>query len=279
MRRGANIHPADLEAALAGLPGVRKGGVAVFAAAGPTSGSEMLVALVGTRSRLRAGQWLTRRAEIVIEVGEPIVVAEHDWAAAPALRDAARRAILAPVQEPDSGFGAEGTRRWPPEEAAGRLRGPWFWPSARRCTIFRKRKLPMSPTRTPFMQRLARLVACAAIAASMPAFAHHGWSWAEDGNSELTGVIVAAKLGNPHGELTLDVSGVNWIVEVGQPWRNERAGLKDEMLVKGVKLTVRAIVTPIRRRRCSRPSAFSSTARSSISIPIATECARCRAAR
>ena len=57
-------------------------------------------------------------------------------------------------------------------------------------------------------------------------------------NSELTGTIVAAKLGNPHGELTLAVDGANWIVEVGQPWRNERAGLKDAMLVKGVKLTV-----------------------------------------
>jgi len=98
----------------------------------------------------------------------------------------------------------------------------------------------MSPTRTPLMHHLLRLVASAAIAiaASMPAFAHHGWAWAEDGNSELAGVIVAAKLGNPHGELTLDVSGVKWVVEIGQPFRNERAGLKDEMLVKGVKLTV-----------------------------------------
>ena len=98
----------------------------------------------------------------------------------------------------------------------------------------------MSPTRTSLMQRLLRLLACAVVAAAapMPAIAHHGWSWAEDGNSELSGVIVAAKLGNPHGELTLDVSGAKWIVEVGQPWRNERAGLKDEMLAKGVTLTV-----------------------------------------
>ena len=29
-----------------------------------------------------------------------------------------------------------------------------------------------------------------------------------------------------------------WTVEVGQPWRNERAGLKDSMLVKGVELTI-----------------------------------------
>lgn len=79
------------------------------------------------------------------------------------------------------------------------------------------------------------LVACA----SGPALAHHGWAWAEDGNSELTGVVAAVKLGNPHGEVTLDVDGARWVVEVGQPWRNQRAGLQDEMLVKGAKLTVR----------------------------------------
>ena len=83
------------------------------------------------------------------------------------------------------------------------------------------------------------LTACTlAVMAAGPAAAHHGWVWAEDVNSELTGTIVAAKLGNPHGELTLAVDGANWIVEVGQPWRNERAGLKDAMLVKGVKLNV-----------------------------------------
>jgi Family of unknown function (DUF6152) len=74
--------------------------------------------------------------------------------------------------------------------------------------------------------------------AAGPATAHHGWAWAEDGNSELTGVIQSAKLGNPHGVLTLAVDGTQWTVEVGQPWRNERAGLQDAMLVKGVKLTV-----------------------------------------
>ena len=52
------------------------------------------------------------------------------------------------------------------------------------------------------------------------------------------GVIVEARLGNPHGELKLSVDGVNWIVEVGQPWRNQRVGLTDDMLAKGVKLTV-----------------------------------------
>jgi len=96
----------------------------------------------------------------------------------------------------------------------------------------------MSPKPPSLVQRLLRLLVAVTVASAVPAFGHHGWSWAEDGNSELTGVIAAAKLGNPHGELTLDVNGAKWIVEVGQPWRNQRAGLKDEMLAKGVKLTV-----------------------------------------
>ncbi|EHR70065.1 hypothetical protein BurJ1DRAFT_1192 [Burkholderiales bacterium JOSHI_001] len=95
---------------------------------------------------------------------------------------------------------------------------------------------PRPALSTALTRRL--LLAAAACALAQPAAAHHGWTWAEDANSELTGVILAAKLGNPHGELTLDVAGAQWTVEVGQPWRNERAGLKDEMLAKGVKLTV-----------------------------------------
>ena len=80
--------------------------------------------------------------------------------------------------------------------------------------------------------------AIVAIAAPLPASAHHGWEWAEADNAELTGVIVGVKLGNPHGEVIIDVGGEKWLVEVGQPWRNERAGLKDAMLTQGVKLTV-----------------------------------------
>ena len=98
----------------------------------------------------------------------------------------------------------------------------------------------MTPTPAPFFSRALLQLAAAALGLllALPAAAHHGWVWAEDVKSELTGTIVAARLGNPHGELTLAVDGANWIVEVGQPWRNERAGLKDAMLVKGVKLTV-----------------------------------------
>lgn len=70
-----------------------------------------------------------------------------------------------------------------------------------------------------------------------PVLAHHGWSWAEERNSELTGVVTKAELGNPHGILTVDVGGESWKIEVGQPWRNKNAGLTDAMLAPGAMLT------------------------------------------
>lgn len=70
------------------------------------------------------------------------------------------------------------------------------------------------------------------------ALAHHGWRWTEDGNIELTGIVTSARLGNPHGVLTVDAEGEVWTAEVGQPWRNERAGLTDAMLAEGTELTI-----------------------------------------
>jgi len=71
-----------------------------------------------------------------------------------------------------------------------------------------------------------------------PAFAHHGWAWASDEKFEITGTIKAVKLGNPHGELTLDAKGEKWLAEIGQPWRNERAGLTKALLAIGTEVTI-----------------------------------------
>ncbi|MEO9522385.1 MULTISPECIES: DUF6152 family protein [Marinobacter] len=73
---------------------------------------------------------------------------------------------------------------------------------------------------------------------SIPATAHHGWGWATDQEFEITGTIVAKRLGNPHGEVTLNVDGKDWLIEVGQPWRNQRAGLTAELLSEGRVITV-----------------------------------------
>ena len=68
--------------------------------------------------------------------------------------------------------------------------------------------------------------------------AHHGWGWATDEEFEISGKIVNVRLGNPHGEVTIDANGEKWVVEVGQPWRNERAGLTDDIFSIGRMITV-----------------------------------------
>jgi len=68
--------------------------------------------------------------------------------------------------------------------------------------------------------------------------AHHGWGWVTDEEFAITGRITEVRLGNPHGEVTLAVAGQAWVVEVGQPWRNERAGLTEALLQEGRIVTV-----------------------------------------
>ena len=82
------------------------------------------------------------------------------------------------------------------------------------------------------------LLTAALAAAALPAFAHHGWRWTDSGDFELTGLITDADLGNPHGVLTIDADGEIWTAEVGQPWRNERAGLTDAMMAPGTEITI-----------------------------------------
>ena len=70
------------------------------------------------------------------------------------------------------------------------------------------------------------------------ALAHHGWGWATGEEFEITGSITNVRLGNPHGRVTIDAEGEKWTIEVGQPWRNERAGLTTDLLSIGRVITV-----------------------------------------
>src|ERR671911_2465209 len=84
---------------------------------------------------------------------------------------------------------------------------------------------------------LALVAMLTAVLLTQPVWAHHGWGWATDEEFQLSGEITAVRLGNPHGEVTVDVKGERWIVEVGQPWRNEKAGLTQKLLSKGQVIT------------------------------------------
>lgn len=81
------------------------------------------------------------------------------------------------------------------------------------------------------------LAALLAILPAQSAGAHHGWGWATAEEFEITGEIIAIKLGNPHGEVTINAKGEKWVVEVGQPWRNDKAGLTPKLLSKGQTIT------------------------------------------
>lgn len=92
-----------------------------------------------------------------------------------------------------------------------------------------------------FRRTVLRGAAAATIALGLgatTALAHHGWAWATDEEFELTGRIQTVRLGNPHGEMTLDSGGETWTVEIGQPWRNDRVGLTESVLAKGTEVTV-----------------------------------------
>lgn len=63
---------------------------------------------------------------------------------------------------------------------------------------------------------------------ALPAAAHHGWAWTEDGFFELEGVIVAMSFGNPHPTLDVDVEGEIWRVDLATPAATARAGFTED---------------------------------------------------
>jgi hypothetical protein len=83
-----------------------------------------------------------------------------------------------------------------------------------------------------------RVIAAALVFAPAAARAHHGWTWAEDAEFTLAGVIRGVRLGNPHGELDVEAEDGLWIAEIGQPYRNERAGLTEALLAAGTAVTL-----------------------------------------
>lgn len=89
---------------------------------------------------------------------------------------------------------------------------------------------------------VAILVVAGLVLGPLPSGAHHGWSWTTGGNIELTGIIQRVSLGMPHGLVYVKAEDEVWTVEVGQPWRNERAGLKPGDLAEGVE--IRAVGEP-----------------------------------
>jgi 1-acyl-sn-glycerol-3-phosphate acyltransferase len=82
-------------------PGLRGFRLGAFVVAAQTGVPVIPMAIRGTRSILRAGQWFPRRGAVRLSIGTPIEPEGNDWAAAVALRDAARAQMLQMCGEPD----------------------------------------------------------------------------------------------------------------------------------------------------------------------------------
>ncbi|HTV70502.1 MAG TPA: DUF6152 family protein [Rhizobiaceae bacterium] len=74
-------------------------------------------------------------------------------------------------------------------------------------------------------------------AAAGAAFAHHGWSWTEDGFFELEGIIKEISIGNPHAALDVDVEGEIWRVELAPPSATISAGFTEDAAKAGDEVT------------------------------------------
>lgn len=65
----------------------------------------------------------------------------------------------------------------------------------------------------------------AAAGASLPALAHHGWNWAEDQQSELSGTVKSVSMAPPHPSLQVTAGdGKQWLIDLANPNQTERSG-------------------------------------------------------
>jgi hypothetical protein len=90
--------------------------------------------------------------------------------------------------------------------------------------------------RTRSVLSLAAAAATAALIATS-ALAHHGWSWAEEKQSELTGTIEDIYIGNPHAVLMVEAEDGLWTVELAPPSRTRAAGFDENAAKVGDEVT------------------------------------------
>ncbi|MFC3608702.1 DUF6152 family protein [Stutzerimonas tarimensis] len=81
----------------------------------------------------------------------------------------------------------------------------------------------------------ALLLACLFAAHAM---AHHGWSWAEAEQIELTGTVERVQIAPPHPWLEIETEDDGtWRVELGNPRGTERAGFVEGSAQPGDRIT------------------------------------------
>jgi hypothetical protein len=93
------------------------------------------------------------------------------------------------------------------------------------------------------LDRRSRLVmlAAATLAAaliSIQSLAHHGWSWAEEKQTELQGTIQSISMAPPHPVLQVDTPEGLWQVDLGNPNQTARSGFTAQSAKVGDAITV-----------------------------------------
>ncbi|MDO9420953.1 MAG: DUF6152 family protein [Herminiimonas sp.] len=74
---------------------------------------------------------------------------------------------------------------------------------------------------------------------TMQAFAHHGWGWAEEEQSELNGTITEISMAPPHPSLRVKAQdGRLWQVDLGNPNQTQRSGFTGDTAKVGDQITV-----------------------------------------
>jgi hypothetical protein len=72
-----------------------------------------------------------------------------------------------------------------------------------------------------------------------PAAAHHGWgSYDADNPMTIEGVIDEIALQNPHGEMTLQLEGEDWLITLAPLSRMNARGASADILPAGAPITV-----------------------------------------
>ncbi|GGX18644.1 hypothetical protein GCM10007242_26850 [Pigmentiphaga litoralis] len=101
----------------------------------------------------------------------------------------------------------------------------------------------MTPIPTPRTIARRHLIQWAAVAltacAALPAFAHHGWSWAEGEQTELSGTIQSISMAPPHPTLKVKATdGAVWQIDLGNPNQTERSGFTGQSAKAGDTIKV-----------------------------------------
>jgi len=82
-------------------------------------------------------------------------------------------------------------------------------------------------------------LSAALLLAAGAAQAHHGWASYSDQESQVSGVVEEASLGQPHGLIRVRTAEGVWAVMLAPPAAIERAGLTLAAIPKGTKVTAR----------------------------------------